>query len=123
MHYRITNLVFPNAIVIPMSNEMTITQWHVPIDDLHCFWYSIFTSFGAAVDRETMRRTLHKVMRDWQWQDTWGWDFPMAAMTAAIRKAAWSSTRPAICTVQLQEEAPAPVAVQDRPPAAVSFLN
>jgi len=38
---------------------------------------------GAGVDRETMRRTLHKVLRDWQWADTWGWDFPMVAMTAA----------------------------------------
>jgi phthalate 4,5-dioxygenase oxygenase subunit len=55
-HYRITNLVFPNAIVIPMSNDMTITQWHVPIDDQSCYWYSIFTSFGAPADRETMRR-------------------------------------------------------------------
>ncbi|MFN7939523.1 MAG: glycoside hydrolase family 65 [Bryobacteraceae bacterium] len=38
---------------------------------------------GEGVDRETMRRTLHKVMKDWQWPDTWGWDFPMTAMTAA----------------------------------------
>jgi len=38
---------------------------------------------GAGVDRETMRRTLAKVMRDWRWPDTWGWDFPMTAMTAA----------------------------------------
>jgi hypothetical protein len=38
---------------------------------------------GETVDRETMRRTLHKVMREWQWADTWGWDFPMVAMTAA----------------------------------------
>ena len=56
MHYRITNLFFPNAIVIPMSGEMTITQWHVPIDDVSCYWYSLFTSFGTAVDRDTMRR-------------------------------------------------------------------
>lgn len=55
-HYRITNLVFPNAIAIPMSNEMTITQWHVPIDDTSCYWYAIFTSFGNPVDRDTMRR-------------------------------------------------------------------
>jgi phthalate 4,5-dioxygenase oxygenase subunit len=55
-HYRITNLVFPNAIVIPMSNDMIITQWHVPIDDANCYWYSMFTSFAAPVDRETMRR-------------------------------------------------------------------
>jgi phthalate 4,5-dioxygenase oxygenase subunit len=56
MHYRITNLAFPNAIVIPMSNDMTITQWHVPIDDVSCYWYSMFTSFADPVDRDTMRR-------------------------------------------------------------------
>jgi hypothetical protein len=38
---------------------------------------------GKRVDRETMRRTLKKVFAEWQWSDTWGWDFPMAAMTAA----------------------------------------
>ena len=38
---------------------------------------------GSKVDRETMRRTLKKVFAEWQWADTWGWDFPMAAMTAA----------------------------------------
>lgn len=55
MHVRVTNGIFPNAICIPMSNEMTITQWHVPIDDETCYWYSIFTSFGDAVDHKTMR--------------------------------------------------------------------
>ena len=38
---------------------------------------------GAGVDRETMRRTLHKVMKEWQWDKTWGWDYPLTAMTAA----------------------------------------
>lgn len=38
---------------------------------------------GRKVDRETMRRTLKKVLAVWKWADTWGWDFPMAAMTAA----------------------------------------
>ena len=55
-HVRITNHIFPQAIVIPMSNEMTITQWHVPVDDTHSYWYAIFTSFGAPVDHELMRR-------------------------------------------------------------------
>ncbi|PKU22407.1 aromatic ring-hydroxylating dioxygenase subunit alpha [Telmatospirillum siberiense] len=55
-HVRVTNLVFPQAFVIPMSAEMTITQWHVPVDDHSCYWYAIFTSFGEAVDREAMRR-------------------------------------------------------------------
>jgi hypothetical protein len=38
---------------------------------------------GTMVDRETMRRTLNKVFAEWRWDDTWGWDFPMVAMTAA----------------------------------------
>lgn len=54
-HVRVTNQIFPCAIHIPMSNEMTITQWHVPIDDHRCYWYSMFTSFGAPVDKVTMR--------------------------------------------------------------------
>ena len=56
MHVRVTNLMFPNAFVIPMSREMTITQWHVPIDDHRHYWYAIFTSFGAPVDKAEMRR-------------------------------------------------------------------
>lgn len=55
MHVRVTNCIFPQAITIPMSNEMTITQWHVPIDDVTCYWYAIFTSFGQPVDKPTMR--------------------------------------------------------------------
>jgi hypothetical protein len=38
---------------------------------------------GDGVDRETMRRTLRRVMEEWQWDKTWGWDYPLAAMTAA----------------------------------------
>jgi phenylpropionate dioxygenase-like ring-hydroxylating dioxygenase large terminal subunit len=56
MHIRVTNMVFPHAVVIPMSQEMTITQWHVPVDDTHCYWYAIFTSFGQPVDHQRMRQ-------------------------------------------------------------------
>jgi hypothetical protein len=38
---------------------------------------------GELVDGETMRRTLRKVMKEWQWAETWGWDYPATAMTAA----------------------------------------
>ena len=55
-HVRVTNLVFPHAFTIPMSSEMTITQWHVPIDDNRHYWYAIFTSFGAPVNKDEMRR-------------------------------------------------------------------
>ncbi len=54
-HVRVTNMVFPQAIVIPMSAEMTISQWHVPVDDTHCYWYAIFTSFTEPVNKEQMR--------------------------------------------------------------------
>jgi phenylpropionate dioxygenase-like ring-hydroxylating dioxygenase large terminal subunit len=55
-HVRVTNLLFPHAFTIPMSSEMTITQWHVPIDDTRHYWYAIFTSFGAPVNKAEMRR-------------------------------------------------------------------
>lgn len=54
-HVRVTNLVFPQTFVIPMSAEMTISQWHVPVDDTHCYWYAIFTSFTGPVDKQQMR--------------------------------------------------------------------
>jgi phthalate 4,5-dioxygenase len=54
-HIRVTNILFPQAFVIPMNAEMTISQWHVPVGDGGCYWYSIFTSFGAPVDKDTMR--------------------------------------------------------------------
>jgi hypothetical protein len=38
-----------------MSAEMTITQWHMPVDDTRCYWFAIFTSFGKPVDRAAMR--------------------------------------------------------------------
>lgn len=56
VHVRVTNLLFPQAFVIPLSQDITITQWHVPIDDSSCYWYAIFTSFGRSIDREEMRR-------------------------------------------------------------------
>lgn len=54
-HVRVTNLLFPHAIVISMSDSMTITQWHVPIDDRRCYWYAIFLSYAQPVDHAQMR--------------------------------------------------------------------
>lgn len=54
-HVRVTNQIFPQAICIPMSREMTITQWHVPVDDENCYWYSMFTSFTEPVNKTLMR--------------------------------------------------------------------
>lgn len=55
MHTRITNQVFPEAIVVPLSNDMVFTQWQVPIDDTHSWWYAIFSAFNEPVNKEVMR--------------------------------------------------------------------
>lgn len=34
------------------------------------------------IDPEIMRNTLHTINENWKWASTWGWDYPMAAMTA-----------------------------------------
>jgi hypothetical protein len=54
-HVRVTHAAFPQTFVIPLSETLTITQMHVPVDDTHTYWYSFFTSFGAPLDKETMR--------------------------------------------------------------------
>jgi phthalate 4,5-dioxygenase len=54
-HVRVTHGLFPNGFVIPLSETMTITQFHVPIDDTNTWWFSIFTSFDQPVNKETMR--------------------------------------------------------------------
>jgi hypothetical protein len=35
------------------------------------------------VDINKMHNTLEKVMQSWNWERTWGWDYPLIAMTAA----------------------------------------
>ena len=37
---------------------------------------------GRTVDTAIMSRTFEKVKEVWHWNHTWGWDFPMVAMTA-----------------------------------------
>jgi hypothetical protein len=54
-HVRVTHSIFPHTFVIPLSESMTITQMHVPVDDTHTYWYSIFTSFAEPVDKRAMR--------------------------------------------------------------------
>lgn len=53
-HVRITNLMFPNAFVVPFGNTKVFTQWHVPIDDTHHYWYMIFYDYAEETDTETL---------------------------------------------------------------------
>lgn len=38
---------------------------------------------GYTVDKEIMDNTLDRVLKGWQLDEMWGWDFPLMAMTAA----------------------------------------
>jgi hypothetical protein len=41
-----------------------------------------FVPDTGVVDSELMRATLRHVLDHWDFQDTWGWDYPLLAMTA-----------------------------------------
>lgn len=56
---------------------------------------------GAMVAPEAMRRTLRMVAQHWNFQATWGWDFPLLAMTAA------RLAEPALAVDFLLQEVPA----------------
>ena len=48
---------------------------------------AVLAAFGVLpespqFDRETMRNTLHWVMDNWNWDRTWGWDYPVTCMCA-----------------------------------------
>ena len=48
---------------------------------------SVLGTFGmlpnkGMLDTTVMRNTFNLVWNKWDWKDTWGWDFPMTAMTA-----------------------------------------
>jgi phthalate 4,5-dioxygenase len=55
-HVRVTHAAFPHTFVIPLSETVTITQMHVPVDDTRTYWVSFFTSFDGPLDKATMRR-------------------------------------------------------------------
>lgn len=49
---------------------------------------SVLGAFGMLpetrlLDKKIMRKTFDLVWDTWSWNDTWGWDFPMTAMTVA----------------------------------------
>ncbi|MGX6448234.1 Rieske 2Fe-2S domain-containing protein [Patulibacter sp. S7RM1-6] len=53
-HVRITNLMFPNAFVVPFGNDKVFAQWHVPIDDENHYWFMILYDFAEPTDKETL---------------------------------------------------------------------
>lgn len=42
-----------------------------------------FVPATPLIDPNVMKRTLDQVLKTWDWPSTWGWDYPMLALTAA----------------------------------------
>jgi len=42
-----------------------------------------FLPFNDRLDTVVMANTLNEIMKRWRWETTWGWDYPLMAMTAA----------------------------------------
>ena len=79
-HVRMTHALFPATFVIPLSETITITQMHVPVDDTHTYWYSFFTSYTEPLDHAAMRAqrlaavTLPEYAPRHGRHDGWGFD-------------------------------------------------
>jgi len=81
--------VIRNLSPLPVKNGVYLAHENCPetFGERNYDHPSMLGAFGVlpgdGVDWETMRRTLRETMRRWQWDKTWGWDYPMTAMTAA----------------------------------------
>jgi hypothetical protein len=42
-----------------------------------------FLPVTGAIDTDVASKTVSKIVDEWKWEKTWGWDFPWAAMAAA----------------------------------------
>jgi phthalate 4,5-dioxygenase oxygenase subunit len=79
-HLRVTNLVFPNAFVVPFGGTKVFCQWHVPIDDERHYWYMIFYDFKEPTDKETLLQqrlqnvTLPEYRPTRNRDNNWGFD-------------------------------------------------
>jgi hypothetical protein len=73
----------------PIKNGVYVEQEMVPVvDGGHPCMLGAFGIIPESpqLDKRIMEKTLEYVLAHWQWDDTWGWDYPMMAMTAARLK-------------------------------------
>jgi hypothetical protein len=83
------DLVIEKLAPLPVSDGVYLAHENCPqtYSERNTDHPSMLGAFGVlpgdGVDKAIMKRTLARVLRDWQWDKTWGWDYPMVAMTAA----------------------------------------
>ncbi len=62
------------------TSTYTKKRW---MDDHPSVLASLGVLPGPGIDPDAMARTLDWIWQNWNWPDTWGWDYGMTAMTAA----------------------------------------
>ncbi len=77
-----------NALARPMVRDgvyaaIETPPYTIPTDHPSMLGALGFLPPTPLIDPAIMRRTLHKVMQEWNWPTTWGWDYPLLAMCAA----------------------------------------
>jgi hypothetical protein len=83
--------VIDNIAPLPQSNGMYLPVATAPDaytnDEFRRDHPSVLAALGFLpvndrLDTAVMRRTLNEILHKWDWSSTWGWDYPMIAMTA-----------------------------------------
>jgi nitrite reductase/ring-hydroxylating ferredoxin subunit len=54
LHVRVGQALSPHALELPLSQSLTLTRWHVPLDDTTTWVYSLVTSFDAPLDASAL---------------------------------------------------------------------
>lgn len=81
--------VFQNLAPLPVENDLYVL--YEGVQDMwtkHNYEHpALIGTYGMlpgdGVDVEILKNTFAKIMSIWRFEKTWGWDFPMLAMTAA----------------------------------------
>lgn len=74
----IENLVLPNSTTPMAYSDPRYRRDHPAV-----LGALGFLPLNDRMDPQIMSNTFDNIMNDWQWETTWGWDYPLMAMTAA----------------------------------------
>lgn len=85
----IWNDVLKNLAPLPIQDSLYVTyegiknMWTSYNYEHPCLVATYGMLPGVGVDTATLHRTFNKVIKTWDFDRTWGWDYPLLAMTAA----------------------------------------
>jgi nitrite reductase/ring-hydroxylating ferredoxin subunit len=54
VHVRIGRALCPHIVELPLSQTLTMTRWHAPVDDAHTAVYSLVCSFETPLDAQAL---------------------------------------------------------------------